>query len=88
MLPYRLLELEGDGSVHREVHAEVPSRVDYSLTQEGQLLRGVVRGLNFWANQRQRTLRGPPSSSSWQGYFPSRWGMLTRLGVDAAARPG
>jgi len=49
MLTQTLRGLERDGLVRRTVHAVVPPRVDYELTALGQSLRGLVRGLEDWA---------------------------------------
>src|SRR5262245_20959565 len=38
MLAQQLRQLEGDGIVTRTVHAEVPPKVEYSLTKWGQSL--------------------------------------------------
>lgn len=48
MLTKQLRELESDGLVNRIVHAEVPPRVDYELTQEGQSLRLILNALKNW----------------------------------------
>lgn len=48
MLTQQLRELERDRIVHREVYAEVPPRVEYSLTPLGESLRPVVNSLCEW----------------------------------------
>ncbi|QQE13645.1 helix-turn-helix transcriptional regulator [Planctomycetota bacterium] len=48
MLTKQLRELEKDGIVHRKVYAEVPPRVEYSLTVLGKKLRPVVKALEDW----------------------------------------
>ncbi|RCK45816.1 MULTISPECIES: helix-turn-helix domain-containing protein [Thalassospira] len=48
MLTRQLRELEADGLVHREVYAEVPPRVEYSLTAKGETLRDIILALKAW----------------------------------------
>ena len=38
----RLKELQKAGLIHREMYAEIPPRVEYSLTQEGTELRDLM----------------------------------------------
>src|SRR4051812_37285540 len=49
MLTVTLRGLERDGLVVRTVYAEVPPRVEYSLTSLGTTLRQLVRGLVEWS---------------------------------------
>ena len=49
MLTVTLRGLERDGLVRRTVYAEIPPRVEYSLTPLGSTLRELVRGLIKWA---------------------------------------
>lgn len=48
MLTKHLRELESAGVVHREVYAEVPPKVEYSLTQLGHSLEPVLEALLRW----------------------------------------
>lgn len=48
MMTKQLRELEDDGLVHREVFAEVPPRVIYTLTDKGESLRPVFKALSEW----------------------------------------
>jgi DNA-binding HxlR family transcriptional regulator len=52
MLSLQLKELEKDGIVQRTVYAEVPPRVEYSLTEEGQTLLPVLEELAAWGRMR------------------------------------
>ncbi|TDB77176.1 helix-turn-helix domain-containing protein [Micromonospora sp. KC723] len=49
MLTQTLRGLERDGIVTRTVHASVPPRVDYALTDLGRDLLSLVAGLEAWA---------------------------------------
>jgi len=48
----RLKELEAAGLVKREVFAEIPPRVEYTLTQDGLELRRLIMPLMNWARSR------------------------------------
>lgn len=49
MLTLTLRQLERDGLVSRTVHATVPSRVDYALTDLGRTLLEPVTAVADWA---------------------------------------
>ena len=51
MLAQTLKELERDGLVARQMHAEIPPRVEYSLTELGLSLLPVAEGFAEWALQ-------------------------------------
>lgn len=48
VLTSQLRAMEADGLVHREVFAEVPPRVEYSLTPLGRSLEPVIEVLRVW----------------------------------------
>ncbi|UTD28712.1 helix-turn-helix domain-containing protein [Bradyrhizobium sp. WD16] len=48
MLTKQLRALEQDGLILRKVYAEVPPRVEYSLTETGERLRPVIEALRVW----------------------------------------
>lgn len=48
VLTRQLRELEHDGIVARRVYAEVPPRVEYSLTPLGETLSSLVEQLDTW----------------------------------------
>lgn len=50
-LTRQLRELEDDGIVHREIFAEVPPRVEYSLTDLGTTLTPIVEQLDAWGQR-------------------------------------
>ena len=52
MLTQHLREMEADGLVDREVFAEVPPRVQYSLTEHGRSLNRALAPLGEWGRER------------------------------------
>ena len=57
MLTQRLRELERDDIIHRKVFAQVPPRVEYSLTRHGQGLRPILVLMSEWG-KRHRVRHG------------------------------
>ena len=48
VLTAQLRAMEENGLVHREVYAEVPPRVEYSLTELGQSLKPILDAMWAW----------------------------------------
>lgn len=48
MLTNQLRELEQDGIVHRKVYAQVPPKVEYSLTEYGKTLGPILHAMRSW----------------------------------------
>lgn len=56
-----LRELEADGIVHREVYAQVPPKVEYSLTERGRTLRPILKAMCEWGADFGPTLLRTPA---------------------------
>jgi len=56
VLTHQLRELEADGLVTRTIFAEVPPRVEYSLTPLGRTLIPVLENLESWARDHSEEL--------------------------------
>ncbi|NEB88778.1 helix-turn-helix transcriptional regulator [Streptomyces anulatus] len=74
VLSSHLKELEDDGIVHREVYAEVPPRVEYSLTPLGLSLNAALEPLGLWG--REHIYRGAEEAGG---------GVDTGVGIDTAS---
>lgn len=56
VLTQQLREMEEDGLVERTVYAEVPPRVEYSLTEDGMSLKPVLNSMLTWGKQYKERL--------------------------------
>ncbi|MCI4671880.1 MAG: helix-turn-helix transcriptional regulator [Bacteroidia bacterium] len=56
MLTKNLRELESDGILKRKVYAEVPPKVEYSLTAVGQSLVPVLKTMESWGKEQLESL--------------------------------
>ncbi len=61
MVTNQLRELEADGLVERRVYAEVPPKVEYSLSPLGRSLEPVLMALKAWGDD-HIDLFGPVAS--------------------------
>lgn len=51
VLAQRLKELEEKGLIRKTIYPVLPPKVEYELTEEGQLLRGVIDSLAVWGKR-------------------------------------
>ena len=64
MLTQQLRELERDGLVHRQVYAEVPPRVEYSLTELGNSVVPILQQMCQWGKDYLEQPRTQPKSAT------------------------
>jgi len=57
VLTQHLRLMEENGLVHREVFAEVPPRVEYSLTELGRSLKIIHDAMFQWGEEYQKRIR-------------------------------
>lgn len=53
MLTNQLRELEADGLISREIYKEIPPKVEYSLTDLGLSLEGILEQMCQWGTKYQ-----------------------------------
>ncbi len=51
VLAERLRELERRGLVTRTIYPEIPSHVEYALTEEGRTLRPIIAAMAAWGER-------------------------------------
>jgi len=73
MLTQQLRELEHDGLVHRRVYAEVPPKVEYSLTDFGRTIIPVMQNLCQWGQSYEEKFQmAPPCDKKESCHFSAR----------------
>lgn len=58
VLTAQLRDMEANGLVHRDVYAEVPPRVEYSLTELGQSLKPILDAMWDWGEDYKNSVTG------------------------------
>ena len=53
-----LRSMENDGLVVRTVYAEVPPRVEYSLSELGKSMHPIIDAMGEWGRQYQKMVKG------------------------------
>ena len=56
ILSATLKTLEADGLINRKAYAEVPPKVEYSLTETGKSLIPLIMQLTEWARKNMKTV--------------------------------
>ena len=56
MLTTQLRELEEDGVIERKVYAQVPPKVEYSISKRGQALKPIIDAMWDWGKNFLDTL--------------------------------
>ncbi len=56
MLSQSLKEMENDKLIIRKVYAEVPPRVEYSLSEIGKTLKPIIDSMKLWGIEYQSKL--------------------------------
>ena len=57
VLTAQLRDMEAQGLVHRKVYAEVPPRVEYSLTETGHSLKPILDAMWNWGEAYQAKVK-------------------------------
>lgn len=57
MLTQQLRELEDDGIISRKIYAEIPPRVEYTLTEFGMTLAPILLAMAQWGEEYRNVKR-------------------------------
>jgi len=65
VLSDRLVELEKEGLISKKIYAEVPLRVEYSLTKQAKDLETVLDQLNHWVKRWEPQTQKPKQKKNY-----------------------
>ena len=57
VLTAQLRDMEANGLISRKVYAEIPPRVEYSLTNLGKSLKPILDAMKNWGEDYKRSLQ-------------------------------
>ena len=60
VLTANLRSMEDNGLLTRKVYAEVPPRVEYTLTETGYSLKPILDALSEWGTEYKRKIKAGP----------------------------
>ena len=63
MITHQLREMERDGLIVRKVYAEVPPKVEYSLTPIAKKLEPILASLCAWGSEHREAHKVPEKTS-------------------------
>ncbi|WP_289201051.1 winged helix-turn-helix transcriptional regulator [Phocaeicola sartorii] len=63
VLTAQLRDMEENGLVNRKVYAEVPPKVEYSLTDLGYSLKPILDALQNWGEEYKASMKHEPSDA-------------------------
>jgi DNA-binding HxlR family transcriptional regulator len=58
MLTTQLREMERDGVINRLIFAEIPPRVEYTLSEKGRTLLPIIELMKEWGNNNILNIKG------------------------------
>ncbi len=56
VLTSNLRQMEANGLINRKVYAEVPPKVEYSLTELGESLHPVLHAMELWGSEYKKSI--------------------------------
>ncbi|WP_339297588.1 helix-turn-helix domain-containing protein [Paenibacillus sp. FSL R5-0623] len=80
MLTQQLKELEYHDIVHREVYPQIPPKVEYSITEYGQLMKPVLQTMSDWGAGHMQHMEKLYSEEDEKGAHPSEPRKIDSLG--------